>query len=265
MYGYENQTSEGTERERLILEHLPQVHLIARRIHERLPGHVVLEDLISTGIVGLISAVDNFDPSANVQLRTYAEHKIRGAILDSLRELDWAPRDVRKKAKQIQRAIIVAQQRLRREPDEEEIAAELKISLEQYQHWLTETQGIDLSELEYAPADQPGRNLLKFVSDNEDRMPSRVLERVELEQVLATGIQSMPSLESTVLSLYYEQELTLREIAEITGIHISRVSQIKGQALLRLRGYVERRWTLPSGGENGNALSRNSWNSSDRT
>ena len=101
-------------RERLILEHLPQVRLIARRIHERLPESVSLDDLISTGIVGLIAAVDNFDPAQNVKLRTYAEYKIRGAILDSLRGLDWASRDRRRKAKQIEAAIQAAEQRLRR-------------------------------------------------------------------------------------------------------------------------------------------------------
>jgi RNA polymerase sigma factor for flagellar operon FliA len=104
------------EREELILEHLPQVRLIARRIHERLPESVHLEDLISTGIVGLIAAIDRFDPSQNVKLKTYAEYKIRGAILDSLRGLDWAPRQQRKRAKQIEAAIAAAEQKLHRAP-----------------------------------------------------------------------------------------------------------------------------------------------------
>src|SRR6202790_1889415 len=106
------------EREQLIIEHLPQVRLIARRIHDRLPESVTLDDLISTGVVGLISAIDHFDPSQNVKLKTYAEYKIRGAILDSLRGLDWAPRQQRKRAKQIEAAINAAEQRLRRSPSE---------------------------------------------------------------------------------------------------------------------------------------------------
>src|SRR5205085_8704285 len=110
------------QREQLILEHLPQVRLIARRIHDRLPESVSLDDLISTGIVGLISAVDRFDASQNVKLKTYAEYKIRGSILDSLRGLDWAPRQQRKRSKQIEAAISVAEQRLKRSPSEEEIA-----------------------------------------------------------------------------------------------------------------------------------------------
>src|SRR5215470_1521219 len=143
MHSY--QAIEGTaaeERERLILEHLPQVRLIARRIHERLPESVNLEDLVSTGVVGLISAIDRFDSTLNVKLKTYAEYKIRGAILDSLRGLDWAPRQQRKKSKQIEAAINTAEQRLHRTPTEEEVAAELGITVKEYHEWLVEVRGL---------------------------------------------------------------------------------------------------------------------------
>src|SRR5712691_8533096 len=136
------------ERERLILEHLPQVRLIARRIHERLPESVNLEDLISTGTLGLIAAIDRFDPGQNVKLKTYAEYKIRGAILDSLRGLDWAPRQKRKMAKQIESAISAAEQRFHRAPTEEEIAQQLKLTLEQYHEWLVEIRGLNIASLE---------------------------------------------------------------------------------------------------------------------
>src|SRR5438067_4785335 len=119
------------ERERLILEHLPQVRLIARRIQERLPESISLDDLVSTGVLGLISAIDNFDPTHNVQLKTYAEYKIRGPILDSLRGLDWAPRQKRRKSKQIEAAVASAEQKLQRSPAEEEIAAELGVSIDE--------------------------------------------------------------------------------------------------------------------------------------
>src|SRR3954464_13880840 len=135
------------ERERLILEHLPQVRLIARRIQERLPENICLDDLISTGVIGLIAAIDNFDPTHNVKLKTYAEYKIRGAILDSLRGLDWAPRQKRKKAKQIEAAIAVAEQRLQRTPNEEEIAAQLEISIEDYHEWLVDIRGLNIASL----------------------------------------------------------------------------------------------------------------------
>ena len=123
------------ERQCLILKHLPQVRLLARRIHGRLPESVSLDDLVSTGIVGLISAIDRFDPSRHVQLRAYAEHKIKGGILDSLRRLDWAPRQQRKRAKQIQVAIAAVEQRLHRAPTEQEIAAELDITVDRYREW----------------------------------------------------------------------------------------------------------------------------------
>lgn len=141
------------ERERLILEHLPQVRLIARRIQERLPKNISLEDLVSTGVLGLISAIDNFDPAHNDKLKTYAEYKIRGAILDSL-GLDWAPRQKRRKTKQIEAAILAAEQRLQATPAEEDVAAQLEISLDEYHEWLVEIRGLNVASLEFSGAEQ---------------------------------------------------------------------------------------------------------------
>lgn len=239
--------SKEAEREQLILEHLPQVRLIARRIHERLPESVSLDDLISTGVIGLISAIDNFDPRHNVKLKTYAEYKIRGAILDSLRGLDWAPRQQRKRAKIIETAIAAAEQRLKRSPSEAEIAAELGVSLEEYHSWLVEVRGLNLGSLEASSGGDEAMNLLKYVSDSEDKWPSRLLERSELEKLLAEAIEKMPPVERTVLSLYYQEEMTLREIAKIVQLHESRVSQLKSQAILRLRAYIEKRWPRTRG------------------
>jgi RNA polymerase sigma factor for flagellar operon FliA len=235
------------ERERLILEHLPQVRLIARRIHERVPESVSLDDLISTGIVGLISAIDHFDPLHNVKLRTYAEYKIRGAILDSLRGMDWAPRQQRKRVKQIEHAIAAIEQKVHRPPSEEEIAAELKLTLEEYHEWLVDVRGVNLGSLESSSPEEEGKDLLRFISDNEENWPSRLLERAELERVLASAIDKMPYVERTVLSLYYHEEMTLREIAKIVKLHESRVSQLKSQAILRLRTYMEKHWPMQQG------------------
>jgi len=248
MYSYQTGTETATEeRERLILEHLPQVRLIARRIHDRLPESVSLDDLISTGVVGLISAINNFDPSLNVKLKTYAEYKIRGAILDSLRGLDWAPRQKRRKAKQIEAAVASAEQRLYRTPSEEEIASELGLTLEEYREWLVEVRGVNLGSLEYATGEEGGRDLLKYISDNEESWPSRIVERAELERLLAEAIEKMPYVERTVLSLYYYEDLTLREIAKIVNLHESRVSQLKSQAILRLRSSLLKRWPTRGG------------------
>jgi RNA polymerase sigma factor for flagellar operon FliA len=236
------------ERERLILEHLPQVRLIARRIRDRLPENVSLEDLVSAGIVGLIAAVDQYDPGHNVKLKTYAEHKIRGAILDSLRGLDWAPRQRRKKSKQIEFAISRAEQRLRRIPTEDEIAAEMGVDLEEYHRWLVEVQGLNIGSLEYTGEDGEGKGLLDYLSDDQDQLPSRLLERSQLEQLLSDAIRRIPPMERTVLGLYYIEELTLREIAQVVDLHESRISHLKSQAILRLRADMEKVWPNQAGG-----------------
>src|ERR1700730_16985655 len=162
---YQTRDQAAEERERLILEHLPQVRLIARRIHERLPESVNLDDLISTGTLGLIAAIDRFDPRHNVKLKTYAEYKIRGAILDSLRGLDWAPRQQRKRSKIIESAISVVEQRLYRTPAEDEIAAELNLTLEAYHDWLVDIRGVNLGSLGHASSEDSGGDLLKFIPD----------------------------------------------------------------------------------------------------
>jgi len=232
----------ASRREALVLQHLPQVRLIAKRIHDRLPSYVAVDDLVSAGVVGLIGAIDNFDPMLNVQLNTYAERRIRGAIMDSLREMDWAPRETRKKSRLIEAAIHRAKQRLGREPLEEEIAAELNIPPAEYQKWLSEVQSADLERLEYAPGDGSRGDLLNFISDDEEDRPSRIVERSALENVLALAIDRMPKTERTVLTLYYYEELNLREIAEVMGLHLSRIHQLRVQAVLRLRSHLERVW-----------------------
>jgi RNA polymerase sigma factor FliA len=241
------ENSAGEERERVILEHLPQVRLIARRIHERLPESVNLDDLISTGTLGLIAAIDRFDPRHNVKLKTYAEYKIRGAILDSLRGLDWAPRQQRKRSKQIEMAISATEQRLHRGPTEDEIAQELKLTLEAYHEWLVDIRGVNLGSLEAASPDDAGRSLLKYISDDEENWPSRLLERSELQRLLSDALEKMPATERSVISLYYHEELTLREISKVVNLHESRVSQLKSQAILRLRTYMQKRWPLEKG------------------
>jgi len=234
------------ERNSLILEHLPQVRLIARRIQERLPDSISLDDLISTGVLGLISAIDNFNPVHNVKLKTYAEYKIRGAILDSLRGLDWAPRQKRRKSKQIEAAIATAEQRLQGPATEEDIATELSITLEEYHSWLVEIRGLNLASLEYAGGDQ-GRDLLHYLPDTGENLPSLLLERAELERLLASSIELIPEIEKTVLSLYYHEELTLREIAQVVNLHESRISQLKSQAIIRLRSHLAQQWPVTRG------------------
>jgi RNA polymerase sigma factor for flagellar operon FliA len=241
-YSYPADLISAEERERLIIEHLPQVRLIARKIHEKLPDTVALEDLLSAGVIGLINAIDNFDPSQNVKLRTYAEFRIRGAILDSLRETDWAPRMKRRLARELQEAVARAEQKFGRVPEEDEIARELGISVEEYRRQLTEIAAIDIGELEFLRDDRENSVVLKYVAASDEDSPAIQLERTELEKLIATSIERIPKVERTVLALYFHEELTLREIGEVLGMHYSRVSQIKTQAILRLRNTVARRW-----------------------
>jgi len=197
-------------------------------------------------VLGLISAIDHFDPVHNVKLKTYAEYKIRGAILDSLRGLDWAPRQKRRKAKQIEAAIATAEQKLQRSPGEDEIARELDITMEEYHDWLVEIRGLNLASLEYAGGDQ-GKDLLHYLPDTGENLPSTLLERSELERLLASSIDVIPEIERTVLSLYYHEELTLREIAQVVNLHESRISQLKSQAILRLRNQMASQWPVNRG------------------
>jgi RNA polymerase sigma factor FliA len=248
MYAYaQSERLTGDERERLILEHLPQVRLIARRIMERLPDNVALEDLISAGVIGLISAIDHFDPAHNVKLKTYAEYKIRGAILDSLRGLDWAPRQKRRRSKQIEAAIAAAEQLHQRSPTEEEIAVQLEITVDEYHEWLVEIRGLNVASLENVPGAR-GKDLLRYLADDGQTLPSIALERAELERILAEAIDGIPEIERTVLSLYYREELTLREISTVIRLHESRVSQLKSQAILRLRARMAERWPATARG-----------------
>jgi RNA polymerase sigma factor for flagellar operon FliA len=230
------------ERERLILAHIPQVRLIARKIHERVPESICFDDLLSAGVLGLIHAIDNFDPGQNVKLKTYAEFRIRGAILDSLRQTDWAPRLKRRQAREFESAIARAEQRLGRAPEEAEIASELGLTVDHYREKLTEMEALNIAELEFVRDDNDLSAVLKYVSTPEEEAPDATLERAELERLIAGAIDRIPKVEKTVLSLYFYEELTLREIAEIMGVHLSRISQIKSQAILRLRTAMEKNW-----------------------
>lgn len=233
------------ERDALILEHLPQVNWIAARIHERLPPSVELEDLISAGVVGLLAAVDNFDPTRNTSLRTYAEYKIRGAILDSIRGMDGIPTHKRKRLKQVQQAVAAAEKRLQASPPEEEIAAELRIPLTEYQQWMLELRGVSLGSLQVIDGEEV--DILQFISDDDEATPARILERAELERVVANGMKKMPENERTVLSLYYREELNLREIASVMNLHTTRISQLRAQGIIRLRALMEHKWPTERG------------------
>src|SRR5580698_3288941 len=238
---------ESGERDRLILENLPHVRWVAMRIHEKIGGAVGLEDLVSCGVIGLINAVDSYDPKFNVKLKTYAEHRIRGAILDSIRGLDGIPAHKRKQLKHIEAAIGAAEQRLQRVPSEEEIAFEMNLSLAEYQDALADVRAVSLGSLDEVTDGYSESKLLRYVADAEEEQPGILLERAELENLVADAVTKMPRLERTILTLYFKEEQNLQEIAEILGIHTTRVCQLKSQAILRLRAYVSKKWPSTRG------------------
>lgn len=230
------------ERERLILQHLPQVRWIAGSLHERLPASILEEDLVSAGIVGLIAAIDNFDPTRANSLRTYAEHRIRGAILDSIRGLDGIPSHQRKRAKEVQTAMAAAERKLSRTPTEEEIAEQMGLTLDEYRKTLFDVRGVSLGALETNSEDGGRPDLLSCLADREELTPSWIVEHDALQRLLVEGIECMPEIERTVISLYYLEELRLVEIARVLDLHTSRISQLKSQAILRLRSFMQKRW-----------------------
>jgi RNA polymerase sigma factor for flagellar operon FliA len=231
MEGFAN----GVEEERLLLEHLPIVRFLARRIHERLPQHVEMEDLVSAGLVGLMDAFTKFDPRKKVQFRSYAQFRIRGAILDSLRTLDWSPRDLRRKGRAVEKAIGQLTGRLGRAPSETEIAAELGLSLDNYQALLGDLKGLEIGTLHVEHSEDSGEEELAYVPGRPDEDPLFCCLRGELKDKLTGAIEKLPERERLVMTLYYYEELTMREIGLALGVVESRVSQIHSSAVVHLR------------------------------
>jgi len=225
----------GGEEERLLLEHLPIVRFLARRIHERLPQHVEIEELISAGVVGLMDAFTKFDPRKKVQFRSYAQFRIRGAILDSLRTLDWSPRDLRRKGRAVEKAIALLTGKFGRAPTEMEIASELQLSLDQYQELLGDLKGLEIGTLHAEHSEDSGEEELAYVPGRPDEDPLFCCLRGELKERLAEAIERLPDRERLVMTLYYYEELTMREIGLALGVVESRVSQIHSSAVVHLR------------------------------
>ena len=224
------------ERERLLLEQLPQVRYIARRLHERLPRHVPLEDLVHAGVVGLIDALNKFDRGKHVQFGSYAKFRIRGAILDSLREMDWSPRDLRRKARRLEEANNQLRSSLGRNPTEPELAAELGIDLRELQLLLGELSGLEIGSLRIESSrDGREEDLCEYLPDDSEKTPLFLCLRSEMKQLLARAIAELPEKERQVMALYYYEELTMKEVGIALGVGESRISQIHSMAVIRLR------------------------------
>lgn len=223
-------------RNRILMEQMPQVRYIARHIHDRLPQHVSIEDLIHAGVLGLMDALSKYDEARQVQFKTYAKFRIRGAILDSLRELDWSPRDLRRKARMIEVATSRLNHELGRAATEQELANDLGLTLDAFQRLLGELDGLDLGSFHMESNDRDqDDDLCEYLPGNPEESPYYLTMKSELNQFLTRAIEELSEKEQQVLSLYYYEELTMKETGAVLGVGESRVSQIHSLALLRLR------------------------------
>ncbi|TDJ49649.1 MAG: FliA/WhiG family RNA polymerase sigma factor [Nitrospina sp.] len=238
-----SQTSEQIEiclenTEQIVKEYSPMIKYVANRIALRLPPHIEVDDLISVGAIGLMDAIEKYDPSRGAKFKTYAEFRVRGSILDELRSLDWVPRSVRQKASNLDAVSSKLQSKLGRLPEDEEIAKEMGVTLEEFFKTLNETRNMPLLSLEdlgIARDSGDKQSLLDTLEGRGDVDPQTQMRLTELKNLIAAAIDSLPEKERLMVSLYYYEELTMKEIGEVLGITESRISQIHSKAVYRLR------------------------------
>jgi RNA polymerase sigma factor for flagellar operon FliA len=230
-------------RDQLILAYSPLVKYVAGRMSSGLPAHIEEADLVSYGLLGLIGALERFDPSRSIKFETYAISRIKGSIIDELRALDWVPRSVRSWARKVEGSITRLENQLTRAPTDDEIAADLGIDVDEFHDILNQISCASVVALDEF-WDTPGQgqdkiNLIDTIEDTDAPDPSRAYRRLAVKEILAAAIQRLPEREKIVIGLYYYEGLTLKEIGEILGVTESRVSQLHTKAILRLRGRIK--------------------------
>jgi RNA polymerase sigma factor for flagellar operon FliA len=230
------------DRNALVEAHLPQVKYIAERLAARLPASVDREDLIGAGVLGLLDAVDKYDPARGVLFKTYAEMRVRGAMLDSLRDLDWAPRSMRQRAREVEAVAREIEQEHGRAAEEEEVAAGLGLTVSEFHHLLNELRGLTITGLDSDDEDEASLQA-RQIHDDPARTPLALYERAEVRDQLAQAIKHLPERERQVVALYYIEELSMKEVGAVLGVTESRVSQIHTQAVVRLRAELTTRRT----------------------
>jgi len=234
------------KRDELILTYTPLIKYIANRLASRLPPQVSVDDLVSCGIIGLIDAINKFDVTKQVQFKTYAEFRIKGAMLDELRALDWVPRSVRRKITELEKKYDEVEKSLGRPASDEEMATAMGMDLEEFHKLLDETKSITFLDIEYIRQKNPSPPDVEiteiFAQDKTD--PFTALNMAEVREHLARAIAELPEKEKLVVALYYQEELTMKEIGEVLGYTESRISQMHSKAMLRLRTKLKRRLGL---------------------
>ncbi|MBI2060192.1 MAG: RNA polymerase sigma factor FliA [Nitrospirae bacterium] len=231
------------EKKKIVDEHLPLVRHEVARFKARLPQHVSADDLTSAGVLGLIDAVDKFDQTKGVPFRNYAALRVRGAILDELRSQDWLSRPMRQDIRALEDVYTELENRLGRQPEDEEVAKELQMSLEDFYEMLGRTQGVSLISLEelqaLRAASDDDRDILETLMDPTVNDPLAELHMTEVRDLLGEAIENLPKQERMVLTLYYYEDLNMKEVGEVLGVTESRVSQIRTAALFKLRGRLK--------------------------
>ncbi|MEQ1883566.1 MAG: FliA/WhiG family RNA polymerase sigma factor [Bryobacteraceae bacterium] len=232
------QASRNERRDRVVLEHLPLVKAIAVRVHENLPVHVDLDDLVHAGILGLFDAATKYNPDKQVAFSSYAKHRIKGAILDSLRQLDWASRDMRRRHKQVEAATRELSSTLQRNPTEAEVAAKLGVDQERWRSMMLDLRNVGLISASTRANENEDLPAPDFPSKPEMH-PDSICAREQLRSVLGVAMKTLPERYQKVVSLYYTGEMTMKEIGGILGINESRVSQIHKAALEKMQVVLE--------------------------
>ncbi|MDQ2901065.1 MAG: FliA/WhiG family RNA polymerase sigma factor [Acidobacteriota bacterium] len=226
------------ERDRVVLEHLGLVKAIANRVRENLPVHVELDDLVHAGVLGLFDAATKFDAEKNVEFKSYAKHRIKGAILDSLRQLDWASRDLRKRHKQLEAATRELAMLADGAPSESALAEKMGVDVNRWRQMAVELRMVGLLSASTRAADQDNQTVPDFPA-REDSRPDSICVRNEMSAALGTAIQTLPVRYQKVVVLYYTDEMTMKEIGGVLGINESRVSQIHKTALEKMAAALQ--------------------------
>lgn len=229
-------------RDKLIKEYGPKIKYMAYRLSHRLQPDIDIDDLISAGIIGLMDAMDKYDPSKETLFKTYAEFRIRGSMLDEIRAMDWIPRSVKEKAGLLYRTIAQLEKKLGRPPTEDEIASELKMTMSEYQEFIAQAQTSAMISIEDLGVNLDNdRDILECIGEPEKRDPLTLLMSKDTRDILKNAIERLPEKERRVVSLYYYNELTMKEIGSILNVTESRVSQLHTQAMFRLKGKLQER------------------------
>lgn len=240
---YKQDTSgvDGKLRDQLIMDYAPLIRFVAQRIAARLPSNIDIDDLISAGVIGLMDAIEKYDPSRDNKFKTYAEFRIRGAILDELRSQDWVPRSVRDKAKRIEKTYAELEQKFGRAVSDTEISDALGVNLEEYYEMIAKVKAVTLLSIDElsGPNQHERKSLLEVLESTTSKNPFTQLKSQAVRDILVKNIEDLPEKQKLVLQLYYYEDLNLKEIGRILEVTESRVSQLHTQAVERLRSKLK--------------------------